>query len=105
MVHKIGLYIFCFLPYFLRFYKERVYLLNSEITTPEQLKKAYEGRTLIPVTSLAQVKFYVEHGAQPLLVYPSERADIMAFWYLKRDTYRLYVDYRKYINDKYQVGE
>ena len=74
-----------------------MYLLNSEITTPEQLQEAYKDTKLIPVTSLAQVKFYVEHGVQ--------RADIMAFWYPKKDTYRLYVDYRKYINDKYQVGE
>ncbi len=105
MVHKLDYMIFCFSSLFFTILKERVYLLNSEIITPEQLQEAYKDTKLIPVTSLAQVKFYVEHGVQPLLVYPSERADIMAFWYPKKDTYRLYVDYRKYINDKYQVGE
>ena len=102
MVHKLDYMIFLFSSLFFTILKD---LLNSEITTPEQLQEAYKDTKLIPVTSLAQVKFYVEHGVQPLLVYPSERADIMAFWYPKKDTYRLYVDYRKYINDKYQVGE
>lgn len=84
MVHKLDYMIFLFSSLFFTILKERVYLLNSEITTPEQLQEAYKDTKLIPVTSLAQVKFYVEHGVQPLLVYPSERADIMAFWYPKK---------------------
>lgn len=76
-----------------------------KITTPDQLADAYGKKEILPITSLAQVEFYIRHGVQPVLVYPSEKADIMAFWYLKKDTRKLYVDYRKYINDKYQVGE
>ena len=80
--------------------------MATNITTPEQLQALYKNKNLIPVTSLAQVRFYTLHGAQPLLVYPSEKSeDIMTFWYLKKDTQKLFVDYRKYINDKYQVGE
>lgn len=80
--------------------------MQDKITTPEQLEEMYDMKNLLPITSLAQVKFYILHGEQPLLVYPSKKADIMAFWYPKNHTTkRLFTDYRKYINDKYQVGD
>lgn len=80
--------------------------MKINVITPDELIDEYGKDNLIPITSLSQVKFYTTHGAQPLLVYPSKKADIMAFWYLKsKTTRRLYVDYRKYINDKYISGE
>ena len=95
---------FYFLPYFLRIVKEGR-LLETNNKDLDSLIAKYGREELIPITSLSQVKYYIEHGIQPCFVYPSNRCDILAFWYLKKDTRKLFVDYRKYINDKYQVGE
>lgn len=59
---------------------------------------------MIPINKISQVEFYALRGVQPVLVYPSEKEKYkgkLTFWYTKESTRKLYVEYRKYMFDKY----
>lgn len=90
-----------FLPYFLR--KDR-WRIVKDFKTIEDLKNEYGNNALIPINNILQVKFYALRGIQPLLVYPSEKEKCegkLTFWYTKDSTQKLYIEYRKYMSDKY----
>lgn len=71
------------------------------MTSIDDLYITYGKSSIVPISSIAQVRYYSEHNVQPVLVYPSEKEENkLTFWYLKDDTRSLYVQYRKYISDK-----
>lgn len=55
----------------------------------DKLIKDY-GDTIVGISFMPQVLFYIEHGIQPEYVFPKENNENRAtFWFLKDKTYHL----------------